>query len=97
MMRIGEQIAYVPGYAKGDMEHDNVEYGFVVEGHKRIFGYVFCRYWKKDKEGERLRNTGNPELTPAKYLIAHISCPQEQVDKLIEEFKTEHDEQTAVK
>lgn len=65
----GEQIAYVPLHASGDIEHPDVEFGFVTSqrGHT-----VFCRYWRKGYLGD-LRTRANSEGTPADMLVRHQS------------------------
>lgn len=37
----GDQVAYIPDHAYGDIEHPDVEFGFVTSV---VFGAVFVRY-----------------------------------------------------
>ncbi len=48
------QVAYIPTHAEGDINHKDVEYGFVTSTNDQ---FVFCRFWSK-----RERNGGEYEL-----------------------------------
>jgi hypothetical protein len=75
-MEPGTQIAYIPLHAEGDINHPDVEFGFVtLEKHD----CHFCRYWRKGHLGE-LRTVANSEYTPTAMLVEHISVPQDLVD-----------------
>lgn len=78
-MKPGTQIAYIPPHADGDINHPDVEFGFVT-GQSRL-GY-FCRYWSKIYPVQ-LRTRANSELTPGHCLIEYISRPQLVVDRYL--------------
>lgn len=73
----GEQIAYVPNHADGDVTHPDVEFGFVVRQTPSGDAY-FCRYWRKGSPGD-MRTLANSESTPAHALVRHDSVPQATV------------------
>ena len=81
-MNPGTQIAYIPTHAEGNINHPDVEFGFVVS--ERDDNH-FCRYWRKSHLGE-LRTVANSELTPTYALVEHVSVSQELVDNLILSF-----------
>ena len=76
----GEQIAYVPLHANGDLNHSDVEFGFVVRRSGE--DAYFCRYWRKNQLGV-LRTVANSESTPADMLVSVWSVPQATVDAAI--------------
>ena len=84
----GTQIAYVPTHAGGDLEHPDVEFGFVMNKPGHVG--VFCRYWRKTHLGE-LRTVANSELTPLDCIVKHVSVSQQIVDdtivRILEEAK----------
>lgn len=76
----GEQIAYVPTHAGGDLNHPDVEFGFV---ERLAYSDVYlCRYWRKGELGV-LRTRANGEATPAEGLVSCWSVPQATVDAAI--------------
>ena len=85
-MKKGTQIAYIPSHAKGDIEHPDVEFGFVMS-ESRGSAY-FCRYWLKGKPGD-LRSVANSELTPSDCLVEHESVNQAFVDAYIQAIEEE--------
>ena len=71
------QIAYIPSHCKGDIDHKDVEHGFVTSKNDSV---VFCRFWIK-KYGHticELRTTANSEacnrrdLVPYRLFADHI-------------------------
>lgn len=68
------QIAYLPPHAEGDINHPDVQFGFVVIdcGEKS-----WCRFWMPG--GRELRTKANSELVPNNCLKAHWSQPKERV------------------
>jgi hypothetical protein len=80
-MKIGQQIAYIPMHAGGDINHPDVEFGFVTGFNSQ--GDPFCRYWRKGEIGT-LRTTANSECTPIDMVVDHVSVPQTKVDNFIE-------------
>lgn len=76
----GEQIAYVPLHADGDLNHPDVEFGFV---ERLSYSDVYsCRYWRKGELGV-LRTVANGEATPAENMMSVWSVPQATVDAAI--------------
>ena len=80
----GEQIAYVPVHADGDLNHPDVEFGFVT-GPAGEDAY-FCRYWRKGEPGV-LRTRANSESTSADMLVSCWSVPQATVDAAIDRIR----------
>ncbi len=74
-MKPGTQIAYIPTHANGDINHPDVEFGFVTSEQETAH---FCRYWMKGNPGE-LRTKANSESTPNDSLVEHVSVPQKTV------------------
>ena len=82
-MKIGTQIAYLPDHANGDLNHPDVEFGFVSTLHRNGKD-VFCRYWKKGEEGEVLRTLSCSELTPKRNIIMHNSTSRLKVEAALD-------------
>ena len=78
---VGCQIAYIPLHCDGDINHPDVEFGFVTGFNSE--GDPFCRYWRKGQIGT-LRTTANSECTPIDMIVRHFSVPQSKVDDFIE-------------
>ena len=76
----GEQIAYIPSHADRDINHPDVEFGFVTSVREDT---VFCRYWSKYSAGE-LRTKANSEGAPEEMVVRHVSRDQTAVDALLE-------------
>lgn len=66
----GDQVAYIPSHAHGDIRHPDVEFGFVALDTDGSL--VFTRYWLKGKPG-RLRTTICSEATDRARLVPHKS------------------------
>jgi hypothetical protein len=81
-----EQVAYIPTHAMGDVNHPDVEFGFVVSKAKAPHCY-YVRYWSKYSPGE-LRTKANSEITPEENLIAHKSHTESQVNLQWEKYVT---------
>lgn len=81
-LRIGVQIAKVPDHANGDLEHPDVQFGFVTKVTKEG---AFCRYWNKNLTA--LRTRSGSELTPFKYLMKYDSKPHYVITDLLEEIE----------
>jgi len=80
MFKVGDQIAYIPLHANGDLDHWDVEFGFITGFNSE--GDPFCRYWRKGEVGI-LRTTANSECTPIDMVVVHYSVPQSKVDDFI--------------
>lgn len=85
MLRRGTQIVYIPNHAQGDIEHNDVEYGFVEEPGETV---ARCRYWRQGSKGT-LRTIANGEVTPVANLRAHDSIDQVIVDKWLKWIDTD--------
>lgn len=79
MLKPGTQIAYIPSHAEGNIEHPDVEFGFVT-GASSNSHHHFCRYWRKGSKAA-LRTTANSECTPDEYLVEHEYVPQGVVNR----------------
>lgn len=76
----GDQIAYLPMHTEGDINHPDVEFGFVYDTEDTAdFVTVFCRFWHKGKPGE-LRTVLNSELCHKQYLRLHRSVDDWKID-----------------
>lgn len=84
----GTQIAYIPLHACGDINHKDVQFGFVT---KQVEGGHFCRYWLSGKEGLDLRTRANSELTPNECLRKHQSVQQAVVVGWLAKIKAERE------
>jgi len=73
ILAIGEQIAYIPMHAEGDINHPDVEFGFITGFNSD--GDPFCRYWRKGQPGT-LRTTANSECTPRDMVVKLGPCEQ---------------------
>ena len=80
-----EQVAYIPLHAKGNINHPDVQFGFVVRDAGHI---VFCRYWNRESLAAYARRTGLPELrtkstsepTVYEVLVRDEVCDQKFVE-----------------
>lgn len=81
-MEKGTQIAYIPSHANGNINHPDVEFGFVIS---ETANSHYCRYWKKGNIYS-LRTKANSELTPNECLVKHRTHPQYVVDGFIKEL-----------
>ena len=83
-MRKGTQIAYIPLHANGNINHPDVEFGFVTSIHRDVDSH-YCRYWRKGHLGE-LRTTSCSELTPNEYLVIHVSVEPFVVNRALKQI-----------
>lgn len=90
-MNRGTQIAYIPMHAEGNIDHPDVEFGFVTSQRE---GAHFCRYWCAGHLGE-LRTVACSELTPDDCLVEHESVAQAVVEKWLVEIERVDAEVTA--
>ena len=76
----GDQIAYVPYHADGDIGHEDVEFGFVTSSKTVSTGtYVFCRYWWPGKEGKDLKTKNNSQGCKPDQLQRVKKATEEQI------------------
>lgn len=80
-----DQIAYIPDHAGDDLDHPDVEFGFVTSVRNDT---VFCRYWRRDLSG--LRTKANSEGTPIRNLVRHESVLASQVEEAWEAWVEEN-------
>ena len=72
-LKPGSQVARIPSHAHGDINHPEVEYGFVTEV-KRLLGVAHVRYFTKKYPNE-LRNKANSEARRSRICILSTSSP----------------------
>lgn len=78
----GDQVAYIPLHAYGNINHPDVEFGFVARMHAGgEFAYV--RYWRRGSPGE-LRTVDNSECTPVGQLVRFESVAPDVVTAALE-------------
>jgi len=65
-LKIGTQIAMVPTHAGGNLNHPDVQFGFVT---KITDTYAFCRYFFP--KSDELRTKSNSEGTPFECIVMH--------------------------
>jgi hypothetical protein len=76
----GDQIAYLPMHAEVDINHPDVEFGFVSTVNDAAgLASVFCRFWHKGRPGD-LRTVHNSELCHKRYLRLHQSVDDWKID-----------------
>jgi len=80
-MKPGTQVAYIPLHTKGDLQHPDVEFGFVT-GMSQSGKFAYCRYWSKTRPSE-LRTTTTSEATPVERLVEFEFVPQAVVDRMM--------------
>lgn len=83
-MRRGTQIAYIPNHADGNINHPDVEFGFVTSESEKYNAH-FCRYWRRGTN--ELRTKSNSELTPDEFLVEHNSVAQFVINELLGTMK----------
>lgn len=87
-LKLGTQILYIPNHADGNIEHFDVEAGFVVSVTE---DGAFCRYWRRLGhwrwwQTKQLRTRMNSELTPFGNLLIYESAGKSAVDKAIKAY-----------
>ena len=88
--KLGDQIAYIPLHAAGDIEHPDVEFGFVARLNKHTAESFFCRYWVKGAPG-RLRTVGGAELTPGDMMHKVYTVDQWIIDAWFQKHRADND------
>ena len=81
----GTQIAYVPDHAEGDINHSDVQFGFVTSIAEGTEGDLFCRYWKS-RTSIDLRTKANSERTPIMNIKYIDTRSQDFVDTTVKEL-----------
>ena len=81
----GDQIAYIPMHADGDISHPDVEFGFVMSDNG---DNCWCRYFREVKNLEpELRTVANSELTPKFFMRQHYFASPAYICELIERIE----------
>lgn len=81
---IGDQIAYIPTHAHGDINADGVEFGFVMYDYGDACA---CRFWR-GRTGE-LRTLANSEMTYKFNLIPYALHPLPVVQAALDQIKAQ--------
>jgi len=81
-MKRGTQIAYIPTHAGGDINHPDVQFGFVTSERGDT---VFCRFWSKHSPGE-LCTKANSEGADRTNIVEHVSRSQSSVNAALAEI-----------
>lgn len=76
----GTQIAYIPGHADGNINHPDVEFGFVTSVKEDM---AFCRFWSKTDRNQ-LRTLANSEGAWFHSLRIVNTRPQAEIDAWLE-------------
>lgn len=84
-LKVGMQIAYIPDHANGDINHSDVELGFV----SAVGGYtVSCRYFYKGSD--ELRTKQNGETTYLRNLVIYKHRRQTIINRLMREIDAKY-------
>jgi hypothetical protein len=83
-----DQVAYFPHHAEWDIDHPDVEYGFITSVIDDK-GSAFVRYWRKGEEGKALRTTSCSELTSLDRLMKVESATKGEVERAWKGVKDE--------
>ena len=84
----GTQIVYLPPHAERNLNHPDVEYGFITSGPVTVAPNVaayYARYWRKGHPG-KLRTKANSECTSLDCIVVKDSVPQNVVNAVLAEF-----------
>ena len=82
-----DQIAYIPDHADGDINHEDVEFGFIVNT-SCMPNMVFCRYWHNKKDClDGLRTTANSEITPTRLIVHFESVNNKLIEDVIKKYQ----------
>lgn len=81
--KFGDQIAYLPDHANDNLEHQDVEFGFVTGDRDHT---IFCRYWSKS-DPQDLRTKANSEGAYRRNIVRYTSRPQSEIDEVIEKYQ----------
>lgn len=79
----GTQVAYIPAHANGDINHPDVELGFVQEQRGDT---ALCRFWRKTRGKHQLgdlRTTANAESKNIADLVPHEHYKRDSIDSFL--------------
>jgi hypothetical protein len=88
-MKERDQIAYVPRHANNDLNHPDVEFGFIMSVEN---GHCFCRFWWGGQPGI-LRTTSCSESVNNTCLFKYDCVSQDIVNDLHYNIRKEMEEQ----
>lgn len=80
--KVGEQVANIPFHAYGDINHEDVQFGFITELKENG---AFVRYWTK-RNNRELRTKANSEFTYFDYLVPHYLHDQNFIVRVMQEL-----------
>lgn len=89
ILKRGTQIAYIPDHADNNLDHADVEYGFITSIKKIEMGMmeelIFCRFWNNNNLDE-LWTTSCSVCVPIDKLIYFILKPKNVIDEALEKY-----------
>lgn len=87
LYRKGDQVAYIPPHADGDINHPDVEFGFVTSTANKG-AVVFCRFfYNKGRHRGELRTTANSESVWKEMLVKHKHKEKHVIKELLEQIE----------
>ena len=87
-MERGDQIAYIPGHARGiGLGHKDVEFGFITGVR---LNNIFCRFWSR-ADSLVLRTTSCSEGCNVRDLMPFNTHPDSFITKTLNEIAKEED------
>lgn len=86
---IGTQIAYIPNHANKNIEHADVEFGFIMR--KSVTGRAyFCRFWlKQEPYTNLLRTNANSESVDIRNLYLYDSHDQQRIIDILPQLQAQ--------
>ena len=78
----GNQIVYIPDHAKGNIDHNDVEYGFITS-ISPCGEAAYCRFWNKKPNDRILRTASNSERVKLKNLKHYKYRKQIDIEMLL--------------
>lgn len=84
-MKPEDQIAYIPNHAEGNLDHKDVQFGFVMSVTENG---AFCRYFRS-KDNAMLRTVANSELTPFENLVPYELHSKKFIHNLVKSINFE--------
>jgi hypothetical protein len=78
------QVAYIPTHAKGDINHKDVQFGFITSEIDSEHCY-FVRYWRSRTDPE-LRTKADGERTPVYLLTRCVTRSRQKILDMAKEL-----------
>lgn len=88
LLKQGTQILYVPNHAEGDLDHEDVEQGFVTLVGQRV---ARCRFWRKDGTGLRTRLNSESVAFENLFMFKHRNKKEVEDMLLVCGYELEED------